>query len=171
MLKELVGNDDLEVHLTISRSAQKVLKVEHEINVDLEQFDPKALGVEAAERACYHVYDNFIDPMATGSIGADAMAIVPCSMGCIAAIARGLGEQLVERAAEVMIKERRPLIIVPRESPLSTIHLENMLALSRLGVIVLPASPGFYGKPQSVEDMVDFVVARVLDHLKIEHNL
>ena len=99
------------------------------------------------------------------------MVICPCSMGALAAIAAGLSQKLIERAADVMLKENRPLIIVPREMPFSTIHLENMLKLARSGVIILPANPGFYHHPQSIQDIVDFVVARVLDHLGIEHTL
>ena len=97
--------------------------------------------------------------------------IAPCSMGCAAAIAHGMSDNLIERAADVMLKERRTLIVVPRETPLSTVHLKNLLTLSELGALVLPASPGFYNKPKSVAELVDFVVARVLDHLKIEHDL
>jgi 4-hydroxy-3-polyprenylbenzoate decarboxylase len=119
----------------------------------------------------YHHYDNVAGAVASGSFQIEAMAIVPCSMGCVAAIAHGISDNLIERAADVMIKERRRLILVPRETPFSTIHLKNMLTLSELGAIVLPASPGFYSKPASVAEMVDFIVARVLDHLQIEHEL
>jgi flavin prenyltransferase len=96
---------------------------------------------------------------------------VPCSMGSIGGIAHGISNDLIERCADVMIKERRPLVVVPRETPLSAIHLENMLALSKLGVIVLPASPGYYGRPQKISELVDFVVGRVLDHLHLQHSL
>ena len=92
-------------------------------------------------------------------------------MGTLAAVAQGLSDNLIERAADVMIKEQRPLILVPRETPFSAIHLENMLKLARLGCVILPANPGFYQHPQSVQQLVDFVVARILDHLKIEHSL
>ena len=99
------------------------------------------------------------------------MVICPCSMGTLAAVACGLADNLIERAADVMLKERRPLILVPRETPLSAIHLENMLRLSRAGAVILPANPGFYHHPDNVEDLVDFVVARVLDLLRVPHRL
>ena len=171
VLEELVRDDSLEVHLTISPSAQKVMQVEHGINLDLHNFNPEALGIKNAGRAIYHPYDNIAAPTASGSFRVQAMAIVPCSMGCVGAIAHGISDDLIQRGADVMIKEHRPLIVVPRETPLSPIHLENMLTLSKLGVVVMPASPGFYGKPRSISDLVDFIAARVLDHLQVEHNL
>jgi 4-hydroxy-3-polyprenylbenzoate decarboxylase len=108
---------------------------------------------------------------ASGSALSAGMVICPCSMGTISAIAVGASRSLVERAADVALKERRRLILVPRETPYGTIHLENMLTLTRAGAVVLPASPGFYHRPRSIEDLVNFVVARVLDHLEVEHSL
>lgn len=108
---------------------------------------------------------------ASGSARTRGMVICPCSMGTIAAVAHGTSRSLVERAADVTLKERRALVVVPRETPYSAIHLENMLTLTRAGAVVLPASPGFYHKPTAVQELVDFVVARVLDHLSIEHNV
>lgn len=108
---------------------------------------------------------------ASGSALNAGMVICPCSMGTLSAIAVGASRSLVERAADVTLKERRPLVLVPRESPLSTIHLENMLRVTRAGATVLPASPGFYHRPTSIADLVDFMVARVLDHLGVEHSL
>lgn len=108
---------------------------------------------------------------ASGSALNAGMVICPCSMGTLSAIAVGASRSLVERAADVALKERRPLVLVPRESPLSAIHLENMLRVTRAGAVVLPASPGFYHRPTSIDDLVDFVVARVLDHLGVEHAL
>ena len=108
---------------------------------------------------------------ASGSALNAGMVICPCSMGTLSAIAVGASRSLVERAADVALKERRPLVLVPRESPLSAIHLENMLRVTRAGAVVLPASPGFYHRPESIDDLVDFVVARVLDHLGVEHAL
>lgn len=110
-------------------------------------------------------------PPASGSNPADAMVICPCSMGTLAAVAHGMSDNLIERAADVMIKEQRKLILVPRETPLSVIHLENMLKLARLGVCILPPEPAFYTHPQTVADMVDFVVARILDQLDVAHQL
>jgi 4-hydroxy-3-polyprenylbenzoate decarboxylase len=108
---------------------------------------------------------------ASGSTRTAGMIICPCSMGTIAAIAQGTSRSLIERAADVTLKERRPLLVVPRETPLSDIHLENLLRLSRAGAVVLPAAPGYYNRPQAVSDLVDFVVARVLDHAGVAHKL
>lgn len=115
--------------------------------------------------------EDWFAPLASGSNPADAMAICPCSMGTIAAIAAGLANTLIERAADVMLKESRRLVLVPRETPFSAIHLENLLRLQRAGAVILPANPGFYHRPTAVSDIVDFVVARVLDQLGVEHTL
>ena len=108
---------------------------------------------------------------ASGSARSAGMVICPCSMGTVSAVAVGASRSLVERAADVALKERRPLILVPRETPLSTIHLENMLRVSQAGAIVMPAAPGFYHRPTTIDELVDFIVARVLDHLGVEHAL
>ena len=108
---------------------------------------------------------------ASGSARNRGMVICPCSMGTVSAISQGTSRSLVERAADVALKERRRLILVPRETPYSAIHLENMLRLTRAGAVVMPASPGFYHRPTRIEELVDFLVARVLDHLDIEHSL
>lgn len=115
--------------------------------------------------------DDWYAPLASGSNAPRAMVICPCSMGTVASIAAGLADNLIERAADVVLKERRRLVIVPRETPFSTLHLENMLKLSRNGAVILPANPGFYLRPQSVNELVDFIVARVLDHLDIDNDL
>lgn len=116
----------------------------------------------------YDALDRGATP-ASGSAPSRGMVVCPCSMGTLASIAAGTSRNLVERAADVALKERNPLILVPRETPLSLVHLENMTRLTRAGATILPASPGFYHRPQSVDDLVDFVVARVLDHLGVEH--
>lgn len=115
--------------------------------------------------------DEWFAPPASGTNPADAMIICPASMGVVAAVAHGTSDHLIERAADVVIKERRPLIIVPRETPLSSLHLENLLKLSQLGAVILPPSPGFYHHPKTLNDSIDFVVARILDQLRIEHTL
>ncbi|KZE31708.1 flavin prenyltransferase UbiX [Crenobacter luteus] len=115
--------------------------------------------------------EEWFAPPASGSNPADAMVVCPCSMGTLAAIAHGMSDNLIERAADVSLKEGRKLILVPRETPLSAIHLENMLKLARLGAVILPPAPGFYTHPQTVDDMVDFVVARILDQLAVPHAL
>jgi flavin prenyltransferase len=124
---------------------------------------PEDLGVP--------VHTSWSAPFASGSSAWDAMVIIPCSMGTAGRIANGTSDDLLARAADVMIKERRTLVVVPREAPLSTIHLENLLALARAGAVVLPACPAFYGKPATVQDAVDTVVGRVIDLLGIEHRI
>ncbi len=119
----------------------------------------------------YYADDDFLAPVASGSSAPDAMVVAPCSMGSLARIAAGLSGTLLERSADCMLKEGRPLVLVPRETPLSAIHLENMLKLARLGVRIVPAMPGFYGKPETMDDLVNFLVGKVLDQLGVEHNL
>ncbi len=118
-----------------------------------------------------HGEKEWFAPAASGSNPADAMVVCPCTMGSLAAIAHGLADNLIERAADVMLKERRPLILVPRETPFSLIHLRNMTQLAEAGATILPASPGFYHRPESVGQVVDFIVARVLDQLGIANDL
>jgi len=120
-----------------------------------------------------HVFgrEEWFAPIASGTSVADAMVVCPCTMGTLAAIAVGMSDSLIERAADVSLKEQRKLILVPRETPFSVIHLENMLKLARLGAVILPANPGFYHHPASVQYLVDFVVARILDHLNVPHQL
>jgi 4-hydroxy-3-polyprenylbenzoate decarboxylase len=118
----------------------------------------------------YDALDRGATP-ASGSAPSRGMVICPCSMGTLASIAAGTSRNLVERAADVALKERRPLILVPRETPLSLVHLENMTRLTRAGAVIMPAAPGFYHRPTSIDQLIDFVVARVLDHLGIEHHV
>jgi 4-hydroxy-3-polyprenylbenzoate decarboxylase len=108
---------------------------------------------------------------ASGSVVTRGMVVCPCSMGTLAAISHGNSRSLIERAADVTMKERRPLVLVPRETPLSQVHLRNMLEVTRAGAVVMPAAPGFYGRPDSIDELVDFIVARVLDHMHIEHQV
>ncbi len=114
---------------------------------------------------------NLAAPISSGSFKTDAMIVCPCSMKTLSGIASGYANNLVERAADVMLKEGRPLILVPRETPFNSIHLENMLRLSRLGVRIIPPIPGFYHKPRKIEDIIDFIVGKVLDSLSVEHSL
>ena len=115
--------------------------------------------------------EEWFAPVASGSNPPDAMVVCPCTMGTLASIAAGLAQNLIERAADVMLKEGRKLVLVPRETPFSAIHLENMLKLLRAGAVILPANPGFYHRPQSVQDIVDFIVARVMDQVGVPHTL
>lgn len=163
------------VQLLYSQVAQVVARQEMELELPSRASDAQSLLREryAALPGELDVYgrDEWFAPVASGSNAPDAMVVCPCTMGTLAAIAQGLASRLIERAADVVIKEGRKLILVPRETPLSTIHLENMLRLSRAGVVILPPSPGFYHHPQRVEDLVDFVVARILDQLAVPHAL
>ena len=165
-----------KVQLLYSQAAQIVAKQEMDFelpsrpvdarNALLKQFvavNPENLSVFGRE--------EWFAPVASGSNPPDAMVICPCSMGTLAAIAQGLADKLIERAADVVLKESRKLVLVPRETPFSAIHLENMLRLSRAGAVILPPSPGFYQHPKTVEDILDFVVARILDQLAVPHQL
>lgn len=163
------------VFLLYSPAAQVVARQELELTLPTQPAAAASYFAERyrAEPGQLTVFgrEDWMSPVASGSNPADAMAVCPCSMGTLGSIAGGLADNLIERAADVMLKERRPLVLVPRETPLSAIHLENMLKLARAGAVILPPSPGFYGHPRTIEDMVDFVVARVLDQLGVEHEL
>jgi 4-hydroxy-3-polyprenylbenzoate decarboxylase len=163
------------VQLLYSQVAQIVARQEMELELPSRASDAQSFLREryAALPGMLEVYgrDEWFAPVASGSNAPDAMVVCPCTMGTLAAIAQGLASKLIERAADVVIKEGRKLILVPRETPFSIIHLENMLRLSRAGVVILPPSPGFYNHPQRVEDLVDFVVARILDQLALPHAL
>lgn len=163
------------VQLLYSQVAQVVARQEMDLDLPARASDTQALLREryAALEGELFVYgrDEWFAPVASGSNAPDAMVVCPCTMGTLAAIAQGLASRLIERAADVVIKEGRKLILVPRETPFSAIHLENMLRLSRAGVVILPPSPGFYHRPQCVGDLIDFVVARILDQLALPHTL
>jgi 4-hydroxy-3-polyprenylbenzoate decarboxylase len=130
----------------------------------------KYFALDPEQLYCY-AEDDFMAPVASGSAGGDAMVIVPASMGMVGRLAAGVSNSLIERAADVTLKERRPLIVVPRETPFHTIHLRNLLTLSEAGAVVLPAMPAFYTRPRSLQDIADFIAARILDQLGIEHHL
>ena len=160
------------VHLTVSDAARKVIAQELELNLNLRDGDDvvRAL-VGAPAGVTYHHYQDVAAPIASGSFKTDGMVVVPCSMGTVGRIASGVSTGLIDRAADVCLKERRRLILVPRETPYSEIHLENMLRVTRAGAVVLPASPGFYSHPREVDQLVDFVVSRILDHLGVANEL
>ena len=174
-LLECLLATESRVFLVYSPAAQVVARHESDLTLPAQ---PNAAAALLAERyrsrpgqLTVFGREDWLAPIASGSNAADAMAICPCTMGTVGAIASGLADNLIARAADVMLKERRPLVLVPRETPLSAIHLENLLKLTRAGAVILPPSPGFYGHPQTIDDLVDFVVARVLDQLGVAHSL
>jgi flavin prenyltransferase len=163
------------VYLLYSSAAQIVAKQECALTIPTQPREAARMFGErfGAADGQIEVFarEDWNAPIASGSSAADAMAICPCTVGTLGAIAAGLADNLIERAADVMLKERRRLVLVPRETPLSTIHLENMLKLAQAGAVILPPAPGFYNDPQTIADIVDFVVARVLDQLAVKHDL
>jgi len=174
-LLECLIQAELQVYLLVSQAAHIVAKQELGVALparasDLEKQLSTGMGARDGQLRVFG-REDWNAPVASGSNPADAMVVCPCSMGTLAAIAHGLSDNLIERAADVMLKENRKLILVPRETPFSTLHLENMLTLSRMNAVILPANPGFYHRPQSIEGVVDFIVARILDQLGIGHTL
>ena len=186
-LLEVLIHEGLEIDLVISPAATQVIQQELERGIDLAAFTPEQListtgltyetirpgefQFSNGSRLRYHHYQNYFAGIASGSFKTAGMVICPCSMGTLSAIACGLSTNLIQRAADVHLKERRKLIVVPRETPLGSIQLENMKRLVDAGAVVLPASPGFYQRPQSISELVDFVVARICDQLGVEVQL
>jgi len=171
LLQVLTEQQDIEIHLTISSSGARALSEELQLEVNLNNFKLESLIGVSSPRVIYHHESDIAAPIASGSFRTEGMVVVPCSMGSVASIAGGMSRNLIQRAADVCIKENRKLVIVPRETPLSPIHLENMLKLSRLGVCVLPAMPGFYHYPKDVDDLLNFVVTKILDQFGIDTGL
>ncbi|MDD4962340.1 MAG: UbiX family flavin prenyltransferase [Gallionella sp.] len=174
-LLECLLRSGQRVQLVYTQAAQIVAKQELGFILpnrpqDAELILKQRLGEFSGELKVYG-RDDWFAPMASGSNPGDAMVICPCTMGTLAAVAVGLSDDLIARAADVMLKEKRLLILAPREMPFSVIHLENMLTLARAGAIIMPPNPAFYTHPNSVADLVDFVVARILDHLSIPQAL
>jgi len=179
-LLEQLLKADCKVYLMISKAAQVVIGMETDLSLpgrasEIQKFLIDKYGIydPHVEKQRLEVFgeDEWTAPVASGSNFVDAMVICPCSMGALSAIACGASNNLLERAADVVLKERKKLVVVPRETPYSDIHLENMLKLSRMDVVIVDANPGFYNQPKSIDDLVDFVVAKILDQLKIEHEL
>lgn len=174
-LLECLLNAGVRVQLLYSQAAQVVAKQEMGLELPSRPAEARKalLSRFTAPEEKLEVYgrEEWFAPVASGSNPPDAMVICPCTMGTLAAIAQGLADNLIERAADVVIKERRKLVLVPRETPLSTIHLENMMRLAQAGAVILPPNPGFYHHPEKVDDLVDFVVARILDQLQVPHQL
>ena len=164
-----------ELHLMVSAPARQVIEQEVGLCLPARPAEMAAQLVQhcGVQSGTLHVYgkEEWSAPVASGSAAPRTMIVCPCSTGSLSAIAHGSSDNLIERAADVVLKERGRLIVVVRETPLSEIHLENMLRLSRMGAVILPAMPGFYQPPQAISDLVDFIVARILDHAGIEHTL
>ena len=172
-LLECLARTGAVVHLVVSEAGQKVINHELQIPLDLGDGPGVIRGLlgEEAPNVQYHHYKDLEVAIASGSYKTEGMAIVPCSGGTLGRIACGASSNLIERAAEVCLKERRRLILVPRETPYSEIMIENMLRISRAGGMILPASPGFYSGETRIAQVIDFIVSRVLDHLGVENTL
>jgi len=164
-----------EVSLMVSKPAQVVIGMETDLalpgRVAELQNALRARFATATGRVSVYGRDQWTAPLASGSAAPDAMVICPCTTATVSAVATGASRSLIERAADVALKEGKPTLLVVRETPLSAIHLENMLRLSRAGAVIMPAAPGFYHRPRSVQDLIDFMVARILDHLGIPQSI
>ena len=174
-LLECLLQSNATVYLMISKAAQVVIGMETEMSLPGRPIDIQKTLIKkyASDEQHLRVFgeDEWTAPVASGSSYVDSMVVCPCSMGALSAIATGASNNLIERAADVTLKERKKLIIVPRESPYSDIHLENMLKLSRMDAVIVDANPGFYNQPQTIDDLVDFVVGKILDQLRIDNDL
>lgn len=174
-LMQIIFQQDRSINLLISKPGQIVLGMETELNLSSQpaKIRQQLVSHYGAREDQLMVYgrDQWTAPIASGSGITDAMVVCPCTTGTLASIATGQSRDLLERAADVTLKEQKKLILVIRETPLSAIHLEHMLKLARLGVVIMPANPGFYHGAKDISDLVDFVVAKILDHLQIPHDL
>jgi len=174
-LLECLLRVDVRVYLLISQAGQIVLKMETGIEVPSQPGEAQRFfaGLYQARPGQLRVFgrQQWTAPVASGSNPPDAMVVCPCTTGTLATIAGGMSQDLIDRAADVTLKEGRPLILVVRETPFTAVHLENMLRLARAGAAIMPANPGFYLNPAGIDDIIDFMVARVLDHLAIPHTL
>jgi 4-hydroxy-3-polyprenylbenzoate decarboxylase len=197
-LLQLLHAAGRDVHLTVSPSGRVVLQQELNVQISLEHFDPRQLwhtatgepwwsrygdgfatsglpgmagGEQMPGKIVYHHYQDFMTPIASGSFLTGGMVICPCSGGTLSGVAHGASNNLIERAAEVHLKERRKLVVVPRETPVSAGYLRNLQGVAEAGAVVLPAMPGWYHGVRHLVDLIDFIVARILDHLAVDHVL
>jgi len=174
LLKELVKSQE-KIYVMISQAANTVIAMETDLNLgsDTKVIEKNLTQYLDAKDGQIEVFskNQWTAPVASGSNPPRAMVVCPCTMSTLSAIAHGSADNLMHRAADVVIKEQKKLILVPRETPYSAIHLENMLKLSRLGVVIMDANPAFYQNPKTIDDLVNFVVARILDHLDVDHDL
>ena len=171
LVEVLADQTNFEVHLTISPAGARSLLEEVGIDIDVDNFELSDLIGRDADNVIYHSPNDIGASIASGSFRAEGMIIIPCSMGTVASVAMGLSRNLLQRSADVCMKERRKLVLVVRETPFSTIHLENMLKLSKNGVTILPAMPAFYHFPDTIDDQINFVVSKTLDQFGIEAGL
>ena len=174
LLEQLIAKDE-QIYLMISAPGQVVLSMESNLKLSARPAETQRILSEYLQAAEGQLQvfgrEEWTAPVASGSSVPRAMVVCPCTTGTLANIANGVSSNLIDRAADVVIKEQRKLVLVVRETPLSAIHLENMLKLARLGVVILPPSPGFYQSPESINDLVDFVVSRILDQLDIDNDI
>jgi len=174
-LLEVLAQSKIQLRVLISRPAQVVATMETDLELPGQTGEQEAFLTEycKAEPGQISVYgrEQWSAPVASGSGVSDAMVVCPCTTGTLSSLATGASRSLIERAGDVSIKERKPMILVVRETPFSSIHLENMLRLSQAGVTIMPANPGFYHRPEQVGDLIDFMIARILDHLDIPQDL
>lgn len=174
-LIECLVKAGVQINLLISQAAQVVISMETDMNLPgnkgaQQQYLDEFFQAPTGQLVLYG-HNEWTAPIASGSAKVDAMVICPCTSGTLSAVACGASNNLLERAADVMLKEKRPLIIVHRETPLSTIQIQNYLTLDQAGATILPANPGFYTKPKSIDQLIDFMVSRILDHLKVDNDL
>ena len=174
-LLELLVRADVRLYVMVSKAARAVFS--HELDIVMpsqsgkaERFLSEKFGAVPGQLQVFGPQE-WTAPTASGSGAPQAMVVCPCTMGTLSAIAQGSSDDLITRSADVVLKERRLLILVPRETPFSPIHLRNMLRLAELGALMLAANPGYYHRPRSVQDVIDFIVARILDHLRVPHSL
>lgn len=174
-LLEVLLKQGHRVYLMISKPAQVVIGMDTDLKLPSRTMEIRRFFEERfdVEEGLLHVFDRdeWTAPVASGTGAADAMVICPCTAGSLGAIAAGFSDNLIHRAADVAMKERKPLLIVFRETPYSAIHLENMLKLTHAGAVIMPSNPGFYNRPQTIDDLVDFMVGKILDQLNIAHDL
>ena len=175
-LTEVLADQGHFLYLLITDPAKQVIAAELGWDLSANEADQQAalaayLGPERAKHITYLDYHDLTAAVASGSVKTEGMVVAPCSMATVAGIAHGMARNLVERAADVMLKEKRPLVLVPRETPLNQVHLQNLLSLAQMGVTILPAMPAFYHHPQEIAGLVDFVVGRVMEQLGLTHRL
>lgn len=170
-LLQIVAGNGIHIHLVVSNAATDVIEYELGVKLDVDDLDIGRFLGAAVSGVTLHHPDAMNTPIISGGFKTAGMVIIPCSMNTLCSVSSGLASNVICRAAGVTLKEGRRLVLVPRETPFSAIHLESMLKLSQAGACILPATPGFYHRPQTIDDLVDFVIAKALDYLHIEHEI